>query len=210
MHKSYIHNSPLSTHCLQTSPAPSDLHCHCCATAAFLVALSLLSSPRRRYLPPRAAAAAFLAVGPPLPSLPRGRRCLLRRAAATALLPSLSRGRRPLSTRNTPSPPLPALPTRPPTQSSSAADTVAALPPTRCRCITTVANALHRRAARRRRAAAHRPRAADALPPPPPHCRRRQCCAAAKLPPLPPSLTFQLLLTSPFLSPLPLPLLVDC
>ncbi len=64
------------THSLQTSPAPSDLHCHCCAAAAFLVGLPLPSMPCRRYLPCRVAAAAFLAARPPLPSSPRGRRCL--------------------------------------------------------------------------------------------------------------------------------------
>jgi hypothetical protein len=182
------------THCL--------LHLLICTA---IVAPPLPSLSRHRYLRCRAAAT-FLAARPPLPSSPRGRRCLPCRAAIAAFLPSSSRGCQPLSTRNAPSLPLPALLTCPPTQSSSAADTVAALPLTRCRCITAAANVLHRRAARRRRAAAHRPRAADALPPLPPRCRRRQRCAAAKLLPLPPSLTFQLSLTSPFLSPLPLPL----
>ncbi len=158
---------------------------------------------------PRRAAATFVAP-PLLPSSPRGRRCLPCRAAAAAFLPSLSRSRQPLLTRNAQSLPLPALLTRPLTQSSSAADNVAVLPPRRCRCITAAANTLHRCAAHRRRAAAHCPHAADAPPPLPlpPCCRRRQRCAAAKLPPLPPLLTFQLSLTSPFLSPLPL--LVDC
>ncbi len=73
-------------HCLQTSPAPSDLHCHCCAAAAFLVAPPLPLSPRRCYLPCHAAAAAFLAARPPLPSSPRGRRCLPCRAATAAFL----------------------------------------------------------------------------------------------------------------------------
>ncbi len=172
-----------------------------------IVAPSLPSSSHRRHLH-RHDAAAFLAARPPLPSLPRGHCCLPRHAAAAAFLPFLSRGRRPLSTRNAPSLPLPALLTRPPTQSLSAADTVVVLLPMRYCYITAAANPLHRRAARRRHAAAHRPCAADALPPPPPHCRRRQCCAAAKLPPLPPLLTFQLSLTSPFLSPLPLPVTI--
>jgi hypothetical protein len=205
--------SPLvhaDTHCLQTSPAPSDLYCHCCAAAAFLVALPLPLLPRHCYLPCHVAAAAFLAAQPPLPSLPRGCRCLPHRAAAAAFLPSSLCGRQPLLNRNAPSLPLPAPPTRPPTQSSLAANTVAALPPPHCHCITAAANALHRRAACRRCAAAHRPCAADAQPLPPPRCCRRQRCTATKLPPLPPSLTFQLSLPSPFLSPLPLPLLVDC
>ncbi len=60
----------------------------------------------------------------------------------------------------------------------------------------------------RRRTAACRHCADDTLPPT--HCRRRQCCAAAKLPPLPPSLTFYVSLLSLFPLPLPLPLLVDC
>jgi hypothetical protein len=58
-----------------------------------------------------------------------------------------------------------------------------------------------------RRTAACRHRADDTLPPP--YCRQCQCYAAAKLPPLPPSLTFYVSLLSPFPSPLPLPLLVD-
>jgi hypothetical protein len=60
----------------------------------------------------------------------------------------------------------------------------------------------------RRRTAARRHRADDTLPPP--HCRQRQRCAAAKLPPLPPLLTFYVSLLLSFPSPLPLPLLVDC
>jgi hypothetical protein len=59
-----------------------------------------------------------------------------------------------------------------------------------------------------RHTASRRHRADGTLPPP--HCRRRQRCAAAKLPPLPPLLTFYVLLLSSFPSPLPLPLLVDC
>jgi hypothetical protein len=59
-----------------------------------------------------------------------------------------------------------------------------------------------------RRAAACRRRADDTLPPL--HCRQCQCCAAAKLPPLPPLLTFYVSLLSLFPLPLPLPLLVDC
>jgi hypothetical protein len=51
-------------------------------------------------------------------------------------------------------------------------------------------------------------RAEDTLPQT--HCRQCQCCAAAKLPPLPPLLTFYVSLLSLFPSPLPLPLLVDC
>jgi hypothetical protein len=133
-------------------------------------------------------------VAPPLPSL-SCRRYLCRRAAATfldarPLLPSLPRGHRCL-----------------PRHAAAAAF---GLPPMRCCCVTPAANALHCRAARRRRAAAHRPCAADTLPPRLPRCRRCQCCAAAKLPLLPPLLTFQLSLMSLFLSPLRLPLLVDC
>ncbi len=72
-------------HSLQTSPAPSDLHCHCCTAAAFLVAPPLLLLPRRRYFCCRTAAT-FLAAQLPLPSLPRGCRCLPRCAAAAAFL----------------------------------------------------------------------------------------------------------------------------
>jgi hypothetical protein len=56
--------------------------------------------------------------------------------------------------------------------------------------------------------AARRHGANDTLPLP--HCRQRQRCAAAKLPPLPPLLTFYVSLLSLFPLPLPLPLLVDC
>ncbi len=135
-----------------------------------IIAPPLPSLLRHRYFCCHAAAT-VLATQPLLPSLPRGRLCLPCRAATAALLPSLSRGRQPLSTRNAPSLPLPALLTRPPTQSSSAANTIATLLSTRCRCITAAANALYHCTAHRRRAAAHRPHAADALLPPPPRCR---------------------------------------
>jgi hypothetical protein len=59
----------------------------------------------------------------------------------------------------------------------------------------------------RRTTARHR-RADDTLPPQ--HCPRCQRWAAAKLPPLPPSLTFYVSLLSLFPLPLPLLLLVDC
>jgi hypothetical protein len=60
----------------------------------------------------------------------------------------------------------------------------------------------------RHRTAARRHRTDDTLPPL--HCCQRRCCAAAKLPPLPLSFTFYVLLFSSFPSPLPLPLLDDC
>jgi hypothetical protein len=60
----------------------------------------------------------------------------------------------------------------------------------------------------RRLAAARRCRAGNTLLLP--HYRQCQRCAAAKLPPLPPLLTFYVSLLSLFPSPLPLPLLVDC
>jgi hypothetical protein len=55
--------------------------------------------------------------------------------------------------------------------------------------------------------AARHHRADDTLPP---HCRQCQRCAAAKLPPLPPLLTFYVSLLLLFPLPLPLLLLVDC
>jgi hypothetical protein len=60
----------------------------------------------------------------------------------------------------------------------------------------------------RHRTVARRHRADDTLPLL--HCCQRQCCAAAKLPLLPPLLTFYVSLLSSFPLPLPLPLLVDC
>jgi hypothetical protein len=54
------------THCLQTSPAPSDLHCHCCTAAAFFVMLPLPWLPRCHCLPCCTAATAFLAAWLPL------------------------------------------------------------------------------------------------------------------------------------------------
>ncbi len=76
------------THCLQTTPAPSDLHCHCCTAATFLVTWPPLPSlPRgRRCLPCRVAATAFLAARPPLLSLLRGHHCLPHRVVAAAFL----------------------------------------------------------------------------------------------------------------------------
>jgi hypothetical protein len=59
-----------------------------------------------------------------------------------------------------------------------------------------------------RSAAARRRRADDTLPPL--HCCQCQRCAAAKLPPLPPLLTFYVSLLLSFPSPLPLTILVDC
>jgi hypothetical protein len=59
-----------------------------------------------------------------------------------------------------------------------------------------------------RRTAARHHRADDTLPPP--HCRQCQRCTATKLPPLLSLLMFYVSLLSPFPSPLPLPLLVDC
>jgi hypothetical protein len=178
------------THCLQTSPAPSDLHYHCCGAAAFLVAPPLPSLPRHCYLLCPAATAVFLAARPPLPSLPRGCRCLPCRTAAAAFLaawpplpyclphraaakpsqlgtlhPSPWQPFQRVSRHNPP-----RLPTPMPCCRRRAA---AALPPPPMR--STVALPA---------AAALLPTncTADALPPPPPRCRRRQCCAAAKLP----------------------------
>jgi hypothetical protein len=169
------------THCLQTSTAPADLHCHCCAAAAFLVVTPLLSSPHRCYLPRRTAAAAFLAARPPLLSLPRGRRCLPCRAAAAAFLaarsplpsclphPAAADPSRLATLRPSPCPPFQRVPRRNP-----------------CRLPTPLPQC--------------RQRAAAALPPPPTrstvalpatatllptapallmHCRCRRCAAAA-------------------------------
>ncbi len=196
------------THCLQTSPAPalSDLHCHCCAATAFLVVPPLPLLPRRCYLPCRAAATAFLAAWPPLPSSPRGRRCLPCCAAAAAFLtvrpplpyclscraaanPSRLGTLRPspcLPFRRVPQCNPPWLPTPlprcrrrtagalppPPTRSTIALPAATALLPTAPALLTHC----------RRHAAS----AAVLSPPPTLRCRQ----AAAKLPPLPPLLTF--------------------